>query len=144
MAKVLRAVFALSVALLPFVAQASEWPSASDYLSMTDCSAAGDLASCNAVKQDLLRGYAEAIAGKQRGQRKVSFCLTTGCDSAVQANPVRGCAWQIVLIKSRRPGLTRNDLANFRNYCGPGFLDDAGRQAAMAQAKDLLKKLGVN
>lgn len=140
----LRLVFAAAVAVLPGLAQASEWPAAADYLSMTDCSAASDQISCNSLKQDLLRDYAEAIAGKQRGQRKVSFCLTTGCDSAVQANPVRGCAWQIVLIKSRRPGLTRNDLANFRNYCGPGFLDDAGREAAMAQAKDLLKKLGVN
>lgn len=144
MSDMLRLAFAAVMAVLPAEVQASEWPPAADYLSMTDCSAAEDPGSCNAVRQDLLRDYAEAIAGKPRGQRKVSFCLTTGCDSAVQANPVRGCAWQIVLIKSRRPGLTRNDLANFRNYCGPGFLDDAGREAAMAQAKDLLKKLGVN
>ncbi len=144
MIKALGIVFAAVVTVSPLWAQASEWPAAADYMSLTDCGTASDPGTCNTAKEILLREYADAIAGKPQGQRTVSFCLTTTCGATVQANPVRGCAWQIVLIKSRRPGLTRNDLANFRSYCGPDHLDDAGRQAAMMQARDLLKKLGVN
>ncbi len=92
------------------------------------------------------KDYKKAIHGNYQGQRNVSFCLSNGCVSFyhgfIKQNKVLGCAWRIVILKSGHLDADETDTDNFKLYCGPSFLDDAGRVAAEAQAATMLKMLG--
>ncbi|MDM9647743.1 hypothetical protein [Rhizobium sp. S163] len=125
------------------LAQAAGWPPADDYLnSINDCQAASDKAGCEYAKATWSKNYQKAVKGEYQGQRNVSFCLSTGCNEAIRINPVLGCAWRIVIIQSGHLETDITDTSNQKHFCGPELLDDAGRQAAAAQSKQLLKLLG--
>lgn len=137
-------VLSLSV---PAGARAEDWRPATDYLMMsTDCTSADDPKRCQMILDIWTRDYTDAIAGKYQGQRNVAYCLTTGCDdlygTALRKNPVLGCAWRVVIINSGHLDADTTDTANLKLYCGPKYLDDAGRIMADAQARTILKKLG--
>lgn len=132
---------------VPANARAEDWRPATDYLMMnTDCTSAEDPKRCKMMLEIWTRDYSDAIAGKYEGQRNVAYCLTTGCDDlygkAFRKNPVLGCAWRVVIINSGHLDADTTDTANLKLYCGPQYLDDAGRIMADAQARTILKKLG--
>ncbi|MFN3440852.1 MAG: hypothetical protein ACK4Z3_00470 [Rhizobium rosettiformans] len=127
------------------VTASDDWPAASDYLFMaSDCATADDPERCQYIKDDWKRDYEGAISGAYQGQRNVAFCLSTGCDTpGFRKNPVLGCAWRVVIVSSGHLVSDETDGRNMAFYCGPEFLDDTGRLMADAQARTILKKLGI-
>ncbi|APO76101.1 hypothetical protein AM571_CH03307 [Rhizobium etli 8C-3] len=138
---VLAALFACGCVSL---AEAVEWPPAEDYLNpVASCSVSDDVGNCEYTRTVWGQQYANAIEGNYQGQRNVSFCLSTGCSAAIVENRVLGCAWRHVIIASGHLELDQTDATNLKHFCGPDMLDDAGREAAQAQSKTLLRMLGT-
>lgn len=82
----------------------------------------------------------KAMAGDYQAQRNVAYWLTGGYNNAPPLNPVLGCAWRLVILKSGSPSVDASDISNKQLYCDKR-LDADSRQAAEAQAATLLKQL---
>ena len=123
--------------------RAADWPPANDYVSIAACQAGEASYGCRYSKELWGKDYADAISGGYQGQRNVSFCLSTGCENAVVVNKMLGCAWRFVILESGHLQADSTDVANARHYCGPENVDTGELAAAEAQARAILKKLGV-
>jgi len=123
---------------------AEDWPPADDYINtLVSCETAKDPGHCKFARATWQKEYANAISGAYQGQRNVSFCLSTGCNDAVRQNKILGCAWRIVIIETGHLQADSSDTANLKYFCGREHVDETGRHAAHAQARAMLKKLGV-
>ncbi|MDL2400708.1 hypothetical protein [Rhizobium mayense] len=119
------------------------WPAAETYINpLAECSQSSDPGACRTTRDSWKTEYADAIAGKYQGQRNVAFCLSTGCDNAIQPDKILGCAWQIVIAKSGHLERDGTDAANLKHFCGSDYIDQARRQAADAQAKTMSMMIG--
>lgn len=118
------------------------WPPASDYLDVArTCSQSRNAAGCEKTRKSWTSDFNDAIAGKNKAQRFVAYCLVTGCDGAIKADPVLGCAWDRVANGTDHP--ERGDTASLKQYCDRPYLDEAGEHAAEAEAKTLRQMLSV-
>ncbi len=149
----MRVFLAMMLTMISMVsASAAEWPSADTYRPfLSSCKGhedymGGDENWCKQAIAVWDKDYKKAIKGDYQGQRNVSFCLSNGCvafyHGFIKQNKVLGCAWRMVILKSGHLDADETDTGNFKLYCGPNFLDDAGRIAAEAQASAMLKMLG--
>jgi len=82
----------------------------------------------------------KAMAGDYQAQRNVAYWLTGGNNGAPPFNPILGCAWHLVIIKSGSLSVDASDISNKQLYCDKR-LDADSRMAAEAQAEKLLKKI---
>jgi hypothetical protein len=78
-----------------------------------------------------------AYRGVYQAERNLAYCLSTGCDGAVQPNPILGCAWRIVITSSGSPKVDQTDTDNLETECGR--LSSVERDAAQSQATQLSK-----
>ncbi|MDL2405292.1 hypothetical protein PY650_06410 [Rhizobium calliandrae] len=119
------------------------WPAAETFINpLAECSQSSVPSACRKTRDSWKTEFGAAIAGKYRAQRNVAFCLSTGCDNAIQPDKILGCAWQIVIAKSGHSETDSADTINLEHFCGSGYIDQAGRQAADAQAKAMLIMIG--
>lgn len=79
----------------------------------------------------------QALAGDYQAQRNLAYYLTTGAEGHTQ-NPVLGCAWRIVILKSGRADAS--DEGNKTFDCDRKLGAQQLREAE-AQAAALLKKI---
>ncbi len=117
------------------LAEGPDWPPADDYINAAvACGQNGAALNCELSRTRWAKDYSDAIAGIKESQRRVSLCLSTGCDHAVRPNAVLGCAWRVVIAGSAHH---RNaaDAADLTQFCGSAYLDDTGRKAAHIQAR---------
>jgi hypothetical protein len=82
----------------------------------------------------------KAMAGDYQAQRNVAYWLTGGNNGAPPLNPVLGCAWRLVILKSGSPSVDSSDISNKQLYCDKR-LDADSRKAAEAQAEKLFKQI---
>ncbi|CDZ61411.1 Hypothetical protein NGAL_HAMBI2605_14910 [Neorhizobium galegae bv. orientalis] len=123
---------------------ADDWPPADDYInSLVSCETSKDPGHCKFTRATWQKEYDNAITGVYQGQRNVSFCLSTGCNDAIRQNKILGCAWRIVIIETGHLKADSTDTANLNYYCGREQVDETGRRAANAQARTMMKNLGV-
>ncbi|MBB3314533.1 MULTISPECIES: hypothetical protein [Rhizobium] len=125
------------------LAEVADWAPADSYVPKVSCRQSGAAARCEQIRADWTGLYADAIGGRIESQRKVSFCLSTGCDRGIVVEPVLGCAWREVIAASRNPQITDADRRNVERYCGPHVLDATGRAAASDQSRNWLTLLGI-
>ncbi|OWW02603.1 hypothetical protein ATY81_21235 [Rhizobium sp. R72] len=125
------------------LAEVADWPPAESYVPKISCHQSDAAERCEQIRADWTGLYADAIGGRIESQRKVSFCLSTGCDKGIVVEPILGCAWRQVIAASRNPQINDADRSNIERYCGPYVLDDAGRTAADDQSRNWLALLGV-
>lgn len=138
----MRALFIAGFAAWSFGASAAEWPAVSDYINtMSDCAIQRNASNCNYTKAVWPSEYEKAKRGDYQGQRNVAFCLSTGCDGAIRQNKILGCAWRFVILESGHLSADSTDTTNLKYYCGPENVDTAGRAAAEAQARRLIKMI---
>lgn len=74
----------------------------------------------------------------------MAFCLSTGCDGAIQINKVLGCAWRFVIANSGHLSADSSDAANLKHYCGPEHVTAEERQIAEGQAITLRKMINAS
>ena len=118
------------------LAEGPEWPPADDYVNAAvACDGSADRDGCEVTRTVWAKTYSDAIAGVRESQRHVSLCLSTGCDHAVRADAVLGCAWRMVIAGSPDPKRDEADADDLTQFCGSAYLDDAGRKAAGVQAR---------
>lgn len=122
-------------------ASAAEWPPAENYIPIFECPEGDYKDDCEYTRKKWADEYKAATDGKYQGQRNVAYCLSDGCLGAIHKNEVLGCAWRIVILKSGHLEIDSTDTSNFKTFCGGGHLDDAGREAANAQAARILSML---
>ncbi|HEY0122645.1 MAG TPA: hypothetical protein VGC14_12980 [Rhizobium sp.] len=119
------------------------WPIAESYIDRAaECSQSTDPGACRHTRETWRTDYGDAIEGKYQGQRNVAFCLSTGCDKAIQPDEILGCAWRIVIAKSGHAELDDADAMNLKVFCGSTYVGQADRRAAEAQAKTMLMMIG--
>ncbi|AYG60188.1 hypothetical protein QD460_17305 [Rhizobium jaguaris] len=119
------------------------WPVAESYINpVVDCSQSTNPAACRHTRDTWKVDYGDAISGKSQGQRNVAFCLSTGCDKAIQPDKILGCAWQIVIAKSGQAEPDGTDALNLKRFCGPDYVAQADRRAAETQAGTMLMMIG--
>lgn len=82
----------------------------------------------------------KAMAGDYQAQRNIAYWLTGGNNGAPPLNPVLGCAWRLVILKSGSSSVDASDISNKQLYCDKR-LDTDSRKAAEAQAGKLLKQI---
>lgn len=120
------------------------WPPAGDYINTAmDCSRSVDATHCDSVRKSWPADFNAAIAGTYRAQKVVAYCLSTGCDGAINADPMLGCAWRKVAVGTADAAGDDGDTASLAQYCGRPYLDTAGQQAAEAEARTLRQMLSV-
>lgn len=81
----------------------------------------------------------KAMAGDYQAQRNVAFGYTSLPYKGQDKNPMLGCAWRLVIIKSGSPRVDQTDINNVRTYCGE--LDELQRSAAIEQARRLYRQI---
>lgn len=104
------------------------------------CAMTSDEQWCAVTQKTFTDGWAGAYSGDYQGQRNVSYCLSTGCDGAVQVNAVLGCAWRIVILASGSDRVDETDRGNFDVYCSHK-LDAIDLRTAISQARKIYKKV---
>lgn len=82
----------------------------------------------------------KAMAGDYQAQRNIAYWLTGGNDGAPPLNPVLGCAWRLVILKSGNVSVDSSDVRNKQFYCDKK-LDMDSQKAAEAQAAKLLQAI---
>ena len=120
--------------LMLLFAGAANAQTAADYVQ--ECS---DQQACSADLKEFTRWFPKAMRGDYQAQRNVSFCLSDGCNGAVRKLPITACAWRLVIIASGNKDVDQTDTMNAKFRCGG--LDDLEKQAAVAQAETLMKKI---
>ncbi|MCA1633223.1 MAG: hypothetical protein LC785_06025 [Acidobacteria bacterium] len=81
----------------------------------------------------------QALAGDYQAQRNLAYYLSTGAEGHTQ-NPVAGCAWRIVLLKSRHNQADSSDESNKTFDCDRKLNPQQLREAE-AKAAALLKRI---
>jgi hypothetical protein len=81
----------------------------------------------------------QALAGDYQAQRNLAYYLSTGAEGHTQ-NPVAGCAWRIVILKSGHAKADASDEGNKTFDCERKLNPQQLREAE-AQASALLKKI---
>jgi hypothetical protein len=99
----------LSAAVLTFAVGTARAQNAEDDLRICD----GSTAFCDSSQQQFKTWFPRAYQKDYQGQRNVSFCLTDGCDGAVQVNKPLGCAWRFVILASGSPKVDSTDTGFF-------------------------------
>jgi hypothetical protein len=106
-------------------------------LPLSICRIHNDDSDCIAYQAMLLRDMKKAYEGDYQGQRNLAYCLTTGCDGALQPNTILGFAWRIVIVLSGSPKVESGDVQHYDD--GAKNLNVAGLQAGCAQAEKLFE-----
>lgn len=107
---------------------------------VTEACLAGDVAICEVNRAQMSRrDWPLAWRGDYQAQRNVAFCLTNGCDGAVQINKTAGCAWRVVILSAAHDTAGDGDVDNLNSSCGS--LDLAGRSAADMKARDIFRRI---
>jgi hypothetical protein len=81
----------------------------------------------------------QALSGDYQAQRNLAYYLSTGAEGHPM-NPVMGCAWRIVILKSGRARVDDSDRSNKTFDCDQKLNPQQLREAE-AQANILLKKI---
>jgi hypothetical protein len=81
----------------------------------------------------------QALAGDYQAQRNLAYYLSTGAEGHTQ-NPIAGCAWRIVILKSGHAQADASDKSNKTFDCDQK-LNQQQLRGAEAQAAALLKKI---
>lgn len=81
----------------------------------------------------------KALAGNYQAQRNIAYRFSTGVDGHSQ-NVVTGCAWYMVVLKSKHPQIDSTDTSNKTVYCDQQLNSQQLRQAE-AEANNFLKKI---
>ena len=79
------------------------------------------------------RDWAGALKGRLDPARNVAQCFTDGCEGAVEAEPIRGCAWRLAIVASGSADLISSDATRMQMACSdllPGDQLLAKTQAA--------------
>jgi hypothetical protein len=119
------------------------WPVAESYINpAVECSQSANPGACRHTRDTWKTEYSDAIDGKYQGQQNVAFCLSTGCDKAIQLDKILGCAWRIVIAKSGHAELDAADAANLKVFCGPDYIAQADRRMAETQARSMVMMVG--
>lgn len=103
------------------------------------CSFAADVQWCEISRKQFADEFPQALRGDYQAQRNVAYCLSTGCDGAVQVSAPHGCAWRIVIQASGSSKVDAADKMAFSTWCGK--LDAIDRATAIEQAKGLFRKI---
>lgn len=82
----------------------------------------------------------KAMAGDYQAQRNIAYWLTGGNYGLPPLNPILGCAWRLVILKSGSSNVDSSDIGNKQLYCDKR-LDFDSRKTAEAQAAKLLKQI---
>ena len=82
----------------------------------------------------------KAMNGDYQAQRNIAYWLTGGNNGTPPLNPILGCAWRLVILKSGSSSVDSSDISNKQLYCDKR-LDLDSRKAAEAQAGKLLKQI---
>jgi hypothetical protein len=82
----------------------------------------------------------KAMAGDYQAQRNVAYWLTGGNNGVPPLNPVLGCAWRLVILRSGSASVDASDISNKQLYCDKR-LDADSRKAAEVQAEKLLQQI---
>jgi hypothetical protein len=97
---------------------------------------------CQENQAMFLKAWAKAWRGDYQGQRNVAFCQAGKCGAGIAPNRVQGCAWRIVILASGSTEVGDADVQNMKLECGK--LDQVGRAAADAQAREIARKLAAS
>lgn len=81
----------------------------------------------------------KALAGDYQAQRNIAYRFSTGIDGHTQ-NVVTGCAWYLVVLKSKHPQIDSSDTNNKRVFCDQPLNSQQIRQAE-TEANNLMKKI---
>jgi len=81
----------------------------------------------------------QALAGNYQAQRNLGFLLSSGYQG-YPANPVMGCAWHMVILKSGHPEVNDSDRSNKKLECEQKLSPQQLREAE-AEANALLKRI---
>jgi hypothetical protein len=81
----------------------------------------------------------QALGGDYQAQRNLGFLLSSGYQG-YPANPVMGCAWHIVILKSQHPEVNDSDRSNKRLECEQKLSPQQLREAE-AESNVLLKRI---
>ena len=130
-------------AALAAVAAYRAHPPSADAPQLGDCAGkSGDAAELCVNDQMLFasRDWPKATrAGGMTEARNVAFCLSTGCNDAVQPQPIRGCAWRLAIIASGSPSQESGDSEEATAACD--HLTSGDRLLARSQAHLLHRTL---
>ncbi|MBO9099277.1 MULTISPECIES: hypothetical protein [unclassified Rhizobium] len=120
------------------------WPPASDYINAAvDCRQSSNATGCESARKSWNGDFRDAIAGKYQAQSTVATCLSTGCDGAIKPDPMLGCAWRKVAIRTAHGQADARDTAGLEQYCSQPYLDAAGQHAADEEALALQQMLSA-
>lgn len=108
---------------------------------LRSCPPGGDPNWCEISKKDFTEWYPKAYRKDYQGQRNAAFCLSTGCDGAVERNELVGCAWRMVILGSGSPKVDSTDRMAYSTYCGANRLSNSQRADALRIAESLFKRL---
>jgi hypothetical protein len=92
-----------------------------DHLRVRD----GSTDLCDSSRQQIKNWFPRAFQKDDQDQQNVFFCLTDGCDGAVQVNKPLGYPWRFVILASGSPKVDSTD---------PGFSDSQCRKFSEAEA----------
>jgi len=81
----------------------------------------------------------QALAGDYQAQRNLAYYLSTGADGH-SINPILGCAWRIVILKSKHAKADATDTNNKSFYCDRK-LDQQQLIQAEAEVNAILNKI---
>lgn len=127
----------LAAALL--VSGAATAQPVTDYVR--SCQVSADRTLCESSRRQFLHWYPTAFRGNYQGQRNVAFCLSTGCDDAVNQDYIAACAWRMVIIGAADKRMDRSDRMNLDTYCGGTRVDTTERADAARIAQDLFRRI---
>lgn len=129
----------LFAAAAMLLANSAAAQTADDYIAPSDCPAGPDKVFCDRHRADFKKQYPAALKGDYQSQRNVAFCLSTGCDGAVNQNRITGCAWRIVIMRSGSLKVDQSDSSN-HDRCMER-LSPAEILAASAQAETIFQQV---
>lgn len=82
------------------------------------------------------RDWPGAWRGDYDAQQNVAYCLSNGCDGAVQLDTSAGCAWRDVIIKSNSDSATSLDADKQDAACSK--LTDTQRSLALQKVDSIV------
>ncbi|TCR69984.1 hypothetical protein [Bosea sp. BK604] len=95
--------------------------------------------ACANSKASFEQVFPLAIKGDVKALRQVALCLVSGCDGAVQAEPIAGCSWRIVVAAAVYPQVDEDDLSLMINDCK--ILNQTEMQSARNHAATLVQAI---
>lgn len=130
--------------LVVFFCISNHWALASDKpiypFANRSCAQSAHLDACTNTRANWPNQVNAAFAGDANAQRNVASCLSTGCNGAIHAVPVDGCAWRHLIVDLQEDGIIPTDLSDLAAACGESILNDKERARALSQA-NVLKSL---